>query len=56
MSLCLAILGRLMRSLGQAPISAKSESDWIHFVTPRHRKETMICLQSVGSPTWRRIL
>jgi hypothetical protein len=29
----LAILGRLGRSLGQAPASAKSESDWIHFVT-----------------------
>jgi len=27
----LAILGRLGRSLGQAPISAKPESDWIHF-------------------------
>ncbi len=27
----LAILGCLGRSLGQAPTSAKSESDWIHF-------------------------
>jgi len=42
MSLCLAVLGRLMRSLGQAPISARSESDWIHFVTPCHRKETTL--------------
>jgi len=36
----LAILGRLVRSLGQALASAKPESDWIHFVTPRHRRET----------------
>src|SRR5215510_1991228 len=31
MSSRLAIGGRLGRSLGQAPTSAKSESDWIHF-------------------------
>jgi len=37
----LAIVGRLGRSLGQTPTSAKSESDRIHFVTPRHRKETV---------------
>jgi hypothetical protein len=36
----LAILGCLGRSLGQGPTSAKSESDWIHFVTPRRRRET----------------
>jgi hypothetical protein len=29
------------KSIGQTPTSAKSESDWIHFVTPRHRKETI---------------
>jgi hypothetical protein len=29
------------RSLGQAPTSAKSESDWIQFVTPRHRRDTL---------------
>jgi hypothetical protein len=37
MSSRLAIVGCLGRSLGQTPTSAKSESDWIHFVTPRHR-------------------
>src|SRR5262245_17844292 len=37
-----AIIGRPWRSLGQAPTSAKSESDWIHFVTPRHRRETTL--------------
>jgi hypothetical protein len=30
------------RSLSQTPTSTKSESDWIHFVTPRHRRETEI--------------
>src|SRR5262249_55942401 len=39
MSSRLAIPGRLWRSLGRAPTSAKSESDWIHFITPRRRKE-----------------
>src|SRR5262245_65678206 len=40
MSSRLAIVGCLGRSLGQMPTSAKSESDWIQFVTPCHRKET----------------
>src|SRR5215471_2585996 len=40
MSSRLAIVGRLWRSLGQAPTSAKSESEGIHFVTPCHRRET----------------
>jgi hypothetical protein len=31
-----------MHSLGQTPTSAKTESDWIHFVTPRYRRETHI--------------
>jgi hypothetical protein len=40
MSLRLAIVGRLGRSLSQTPPSAKSESDWIHYVTLCHRRET----------------
>ena len=35
----------LGRSLGQTRASAKSESDWIHFVTPRRRRETIIRAQ-----------
>jgi hypothetical protein len=45
MSSRLAIVSCLGRSLGQTPASAKSESAWIHFVTPSHPRET------VGRPT-----
>jgi len=37
-----SIVGCLGRSLGQAPISAKSDTDWIHFVTPRATAGTLL--------------
>src|SRR5215475_13147255 len=41
-----SIVGCLGCSLGQAPTSAKSDTDWIHFVTPRHRSDTLFRFRS----------
>jgi len=44
----LAIVCCLGHSLGQAPTSAKSETDWIHFVTPR--RDTIDLLDAFNVP------